>query len=184
MSKEIKFGEDARKSLLDGVNKLADTVKVTLGPKGRNVVLDKKFGAPLITNDGVTIAKEIELDDPFENMGARLVKEVSTKTNDVAGDGTTTATVLAQAMVNEGMKNLAASCMLIEAIGEGVKQIDRLTQSRLLIERPEIPWQDVIGIRNHIAHGYFDIDGDIVLDVIKNNLDDLLAAIEYFIAKF
>ena len=101
MSKEIKFGEDARKSLLDGVNKLADTVKVTLGPKGRNVVLDKKFGAPLITNDGVTIAKEIELDDPFENMGARLVKEVSTKTNDVAGDGTTTATVLAQSMIKE-----------------------------------------------------------------------------------
>ena len=108
MSKEIKFGEDARKSLLDGVNKLADTVKVTLGPKGRNVVLDKKFGAPLITNDGVTIAKEIELDDPFENMGARLVKEVSTKTNDVAGDGTTTATVLAQAMIKEGVKNVAA----------------------------------------------------------------------------
>ena len=108
MSKEIKFGEDARKSLLNGVNKLADTVKVTLGPKGRNVVLDKKFGAPLITNDGVTIAKEIELDDPFENMGARLVKEVSTKTNDVAGDGTTTATVLAQSMIKEGVKNVAA----------------------------------------------------------------------------
>ena len=108
MSKEIKFGEDARKSLLDGVNKLADTVKVTLGPKGRNVVLDKQFGAPLITNDGVTIAKEIELDDPFENMGARLVKEVSTKTNDIAGDGTTTATVLAQSMIKEGVKNVAA----------------------------------------------------------------------------
>ena len=108
MSKEIKFGEDARKSLLEGVNKLADTVKVTLGPKGRNVVLDKSYGAPLITNDGVTIAKEIELEDKFENMGARLVKEVSTKTNDVAGDGTTTATVLAQAMVKEGVKNVAA----------------------------------------------------------------------------
>ena len=108
MAKEIKFGEDARKKLLDGVNKLADTVKVTLGPKGRNVVLDKSFGAPLITNDGVTIAKEIELDDPFENMGARLVKEVSTKTNDVAGDGTTTATVLAQSMIKEGVKNVAA----------------------------------------------------------------------------
>ena len=105
MSKEIKFGEDARKSLLNGVNKLADTVKVTLGPKGRNVVLDKGFGSPLITNDGVTIAKEIELEDTFENMGAKLVKEVSTKTNDVAGDGTTTATVLAQAMVKEGVKN-------------------------------------------------------------------------------
>lgn len=108
MSKEIKFGEDARKSLLNGVNQLADTVKVTLGPKGRNVVLDKQFGAPLITNDGVTIAKEIELPDPFENMGAQLVKQVSTKTNDVAGDGTTTATVLAQSMIKEGVKNVAA----------------------------------------------------------------------------
>ncbi len=108
MAKQIKFGEDARKSLLEGVNKLADTVKVTLGPKGRNVVLDKSFGAPLITNDGVTIAKEIELEDKFENMGARLVKEVSTKTNDVAGDGTTTATVLAQSMIKEGVRNVAA----------------------------------------------------------------------------
>ena len=108
MAKEIKYGEEARKKLLDGVNQLADTVKVTLGPKGRNVVLDKKFGSPLITNDGVTIAKEIELEDPFENMGARLVKEVSTKTNDVAGDGTTTATVLAQSMIKEGVKNVAA----------------------------------------------------------------------------
>ncbi len=108
MAKEIKYGADARQALEAGVNKLADTVKVTLGPKGRNVVLDKSFGAPLITNDGVTIAKEIELEDAFENMGAQLVKEVATKTNDVAGDGTTTATVLAQAMINEGMKNLAA----------------------------------------------------------------------------
>ena len=108
MAKVIKFGEDARKSLLEGVNKLADTVKVTLGPKGRNVVLDKSFGAPLITNDGVTIAKEIELEDKFENMGARLVKEVSTKTNDVAGDGTTTETVLAQSMIKEGVRNVAA----------------------------------------------------------------------------
>ncbi len=108
MAKEIKYSEDARKSLLEGVNKLADTVKVTLGPKGRNVVLDKSFGAPLITNDGVTIAKEIELDDPYENMGAGLVKEVSIKTNDVAGDGTTTATVLAQKMIKEGIRNIAA----------------------------------------------------------------------------
>ena len=99
MAKDIKFGEDARKKMLDGVNILADTVKVTLGPKGRNVVLDKSFGAPLITNDGVTIAKEIELEDPYENIGARLVKEVATKTNDVAGDGTTTATVLAEAII-------------------------------------------------------------------------------------
>ncbi len=108
MAKQIKYGVDARKALEAGVNQLSDTVRVTLGPKGRNVVLDKSFGSPLITNDGVTIAKEIELQDPFENMGAQLIKEVASKTNDVAGDGTTTATVLAQAMVNEGMKNLAA----------------------------------------------------------------------------
>ena len=108
MAKQIIFGEEARKAIERGVNQLADTVKITLGPKGRNVVLDKKFGTPLITNDGVTIAKEIELEDPFENMGAQLIKEVSTKTNDVAGDGTTSATVLAQAMINEGLKNLAA----------------------------------------------------------------------------
>lgn len=108
MSKEIAYGEESRKSLLAGINKLADTVKITLGPKGRNVVIDKKFGAPLITNDGVTIAKEIELDDNFENMGAGLVKEVATKTNDIAGDGTTTATLLAQTLIREGMKNVAA----------------------------------------------------------------------------
>ncbi len=108
MAKQIIYGEEARKALLGGINKLADTVKITLGPKGRNVVLDKKFGAPLITNDGVTIAKEVELEDPFENMGAQLVKEVATKTNDVAGDGTTTATLLAQALIREGMKNVTA----------------------------------------------------------------------------
>ena len=108
MAKQIAYGEDARKALMKGIDQLADTVKITLGPKGRNVVLDKKFGAPLITNDGVTIAKEIELDDPFENMGAQLVKEVSIKTNDVAGDGTTTATLLAQALIREGMKNVTA----------------------------------------------------------------------------
>ncbi len=108
MAKQLKYGEEARRALEAGMNALADTVKITLGPKGRNVVLDKKFGAPLITNDGVTIAKEIELEDPFENMGAQLVKEVATKTNDVAGDGTTTATLLAQAIIREGMKNVAA----------------------------------------------------------------------------
>lgn len=108
MAKQILFNEEARRSLERGVNALADAVKVTLGPKGRNVVLEKKFGAPTITNDGVTIARDIELEDPFENMGAQLVKEVSIKTNDVAGDGTTTATVLAQAMINEGMRNVAA----------------------------------------------------------------------------
>ncbi len=133
MAKIIKFGEEARKSLLEGVNKLADTVKVTLGPKGRNVVLDKSFGAPLITNDGVTIAKEIELEDKYENMGARLVKEVSTKTNDVAGDGTTTATVLAQSMIKEGVKNVAAGAdpmaikrgidKAVETAVEGLKEV-------------------------------------------------------------
>ena len=134
MAKIIKYGEDARKSLLEGVNKLADTVKVTLGPKGRNVVLDKSFGAPLITNDGVTIAKEIELEDKFENMGARLVKEVSTKTNDVAGDGTTTATVLAQAMIKEGVKNVAAGADpmgikrgIDKAVEEAVKGLKEIT---------------------------------------------------------
>ena len=135
MAKEIKYGVEARKALEAGVNKLADTVRVTIGPKGRNVVLDKSFGAPLITNDGVTIAKEIELEDPFENMGAQLVKEVATKTNDVAGDGTTTATVLAQAMVNEGMKNLAAGANPIvlrkgmkKATDEAVKAIAEMSE--------------------------------------------------------
>ena len=108
MAKEILFDEEARRALMKGVDALANAVKVTLGPKGRNVVLDKKFGAPAITNDGVTIAKEIELPDPFENMGAQLVKEVATKTNDIAGDGTTTATLLAQAIVREGMRNVVA----------------------------------------------------------------------------
>ena len=108
MAKQLKHGEEARKALEAGVDTLANTVKITLGPKGRNVVLDKKYGAPLITNDGVTIAKEIELEDPFENLGAQLVKEVSVKTNDVAGDGTTTACVLAQAIIKEGLKNVAA----------------------------------------------------------------------------
>ena len=121
MAKEIKYGVEARKALEAGVNQLADTVRVTLGPKGRNVALDKSFGAPLITNDGVTIAKEIELKDPFENMGAQLLKEAATKTNDVAGDGTTTATVLAQAMINEGMKNLAAGANPI-VLRKGMKK--------------------------------------------------------------
>lgn len=124
MAKEIAYGEEARKALLSGINKLADTVKITLGPKGRNVVIDKKFGAPLITNDGVTIAKEVELDDNFENMGAQLVKEVATKTNDIAGDGTTTATLLAQTLIREGMKNVAAGAnpmILKKGIDKAVK---------------------------------------------------------------
>ena len=130
MAKMIQFGEEARRAMQVGVDKLADTVKVTLGPKGRNVVLDKKFGSPLITNDGVSIAREIELEDPYENMGAQLVKEVATKTNDVAGDGTTTATLLAQAIIREGLKNVTAGAnpMLLRngirmAVEEAVKGI-------------------------------------------------------------
>ena len=136
MAKQIKHGEEARKALETGVNTLADTVKITLGPKGRNVVLDKKYGAPLITNDGVTIAKEIELKDPFENMGAQLVKEVSTKTNDVAGDGTTTAVVLAQAMIGEGLKNLAAGANPI-VLKKGIqKAVDVVVDELKSISKP------------------------------------------------
>lgn len=140
MAKQIKYAEDARRALESGVNQLANTVKITLGPKGRNVVLDKKFGSPLITNDGVTIAKEIELEDPFENMGAQLVKEVATKTNDVAGDGTTTATLLAQAMIREGLKNVAAGAnpmiikkginKAVETAVEELKKISRPIESK------------------------------------------------------
>ena len=136
MAKQIKYGDEARRALEKGVNTLADTVKITLGPKGRNVVLDKKFGAPLITNDGVTIAKEIELEDPFENMGAQLVKEVSTKTNDVAGDGTTTAVVLAQAIIREGLKNLAAGANPIilrrgidKAVDTAVAEVKKISKT-------------------------------------------------------
>ena len=130
MAKEIKYGSDARAALGAGVDKLANTVRVTLGPKGRNVVLDKSFGAPLITNDGVTIAKEVELEDAFENMGAQLVKEVATKTNDAAGDGTTTATVLAQAMINEGMKNIAAGANAI-VLRKGMKKAVETAQKAI-----------------------------------------------------
>ena len=143
MAKQLKYGEEARRALENGMNALADTVKITLGPKGRNVVLDKKYGAPLITNDGVTIAKEIELEDPFENMGAQLVKEVATKTNDVAGDGTTTATLLAQAIIHEGMKNVAAGAnpmgikrgieaAVAEAV-EGLKEISKPVENKQAI---------------------------------------------------
>ena len=145
MAKEIKFGEEARKALESGVNKLADTVKVTLGPKGRNVVLDKKFGSPLITNDGVTIAKEVELEDAFENMGAQLVKEVATKTNDVAGDGTTTATLLAQAIIREGLKNVAAGAnpmiikkgisKAVDAAVDGIKEVSQKIKGKEDIAR-------------------------------------------------
>jgi chaperonin GroEL len=140
ISKEIKFGEDARRALERGVDKLADTVKVTLGPKGRNVVLDRKFGSPTITNDGVTIARDIDLDDPWENLGCQLVKEVATKTNDVAGDGTTTATVLAQAMIKEGLKNVAAGAnpmimrrgieKAVQAIVDEIKEISKPVETK------------------------------------------------------
>lgn len=144
MSKQIKYGIEARNALEAGVNQLANTVKITLGPKGRNVVLDKKYGTPLITNDGVTIAKEIELEDPFENMGAQLVKEVSTKTNDVAGDGTTTATVLAQAMINEGLKNVAAGANPMEVRKGMFKACDKAVEAIRELS------QTVDG-KNHIA---------------------------------
>jgi chaperonin GroEL len=144
MAKEIKFGEDARRAMLRGVDKLADAVKVTLGPKGRNVVLEKKFGSPLITNDGVTIAKEIELEDPYENMGAQLVKEVATKTNDVAGDGTTTATVLAQALIREGLKNVTAGANPV-GIRKGIeKAVNAAVEELKKIAKP-------VAGRNNIA---------------------------------
>ena len=146
MSKDIKIGEDARKKLLDGVNKLADTVKVTLGPKGRNVVIDKQFGTPLITNDGVTIAKEIELKDPFENVGAQLVKQVSTKTNDIAGDGTTTATLLAQCMIKEGIKNVVAGADPM-AIKRGIDKAVKLSVGALKkISSPVNGKEDIIRV--------------------------------------
>ena len=138
MAKQLKYGEEARRALEAGMNALADTVKITLGPKGRNVVLDKKYGAPLITNDGVTIAKEIELEDPFENMGAQLVKEVATKTNDVAGDGTTTATLLAQALVREGLKNIAAGANPM-IIRKGIKlAVDTAVEGEMCVNSGHI----------------------------------------------
>ncbi|MBR6822140.1 MAG: chaperonin GroEL [Clostridia bacterium] len=136
MAKQIKYGEEARKALENGVNQLADTVKITLGPKGRNVVLDKKYGSPLITNDGVTIAKEIELEDPFENMGAQLVKEVATKTNDVAGDGTTTATLMAQAIIREGLKNVAAGANPMVLKNGIAKAADRAVEALKEMSKP------------------------------------------------
>ena len=136
MPKEIKFSEDARRKMETGVNKLADAVKITLGPKGRNVILDKRFGLPVITNDGVTIAREIELEDRYENMGAQMVKEVATKTNDVAGDGTTTATLLSQIMVREGMKNVAAGANpmvlkkgMMGAVDVAVEELKKISKS-------------------------------------------------------
>ena len=176
MAKQIKFGEDARKSLLEGVNKLADTVKVTLGPKGRNVVLDKSFGAPLITNDGVTIAKEIELEDKFENMGARLVKEVSTKTNDVAGDGTTTATVLAQAMIKEGVKNVAAGADPM-AIKRGVeKAVDSAVEELKEITSPVNGKEDIARVASISANN--SEVGSLIADAMEKVSKDGVITIE------
>ena len=176
MAKQIKFGEDARKSLLEGVNKLADTVKVTLGPKGRNVVLDKSFGAPLITNDGVTIAKEIELEDKFENMGARLLKEVSTKTNDVAGDGTTTATVLAQAMIKEGVKNVAAGADPM-AIKRGVeKAVDSAVEELKEITSPVNGKEDIARVASISANN--SEVGSLIADAMEKVSKDGVITIE------
>ena len=176
MSKEIKFGEDARKKMLDGVNTLADTVKVTLGPKGRNVVLDKSFGAPLITNDGVTIAKEIELDDPYENIGARLVKEVATKTNDVAGDGTTTATVLAQAIIKEGVKNVAAGGDPM-AIKRGIDKAVDVAVKGLKTISSEIDGKDDIARVASISANNQEI-GNLIADAMEKVSKDGVITIE------
>ncbi|MCX7749414.1 MAG: chaperonin GroEL [Clostridia bacterium] len=176
MAKDIKFGEEARRALENGVNKLADTVKVTLGPKGRNVVLDKKFGAPLITNDGVTIAKEIELEDKFENMGAQLVKEVATKTNDVAGDGTTTATLLAQAIIREGLKNVAAGAnpmiikkgisKAVDVAVEGIKEVSQKVKGK----------EDIARVASISAND--DVIGNLIADAMEKVTNDGVITVE------
>src|SRR3954466_5823057 len=150
MAKILKFDEDAPRALERGVNKLADTVKVTIGPKGRNVVIDKKFGAPTITNDGVTIAREVEIDDPYENLGAQLVKEVATKTNDIAGDGTTTATVLAQALVKEGMRNVAAGANPM-ALKRGIEKAVDVVATELLNQAKEVETKEQIAATASIS---------------------------------
>ncbi|MBQ5917010.1 MAG: chaperonin GroEL [Lachnospiraceae bacterium] len=176
MAKEIKYGAEARKALEEGVNKLANTVKVTLGPKGRNVVLDKSFGTPLITNDGVSIAKEIELEDSFENMGAQLVKEVATKTNDVAGDGTTTATVLAQAMINEGMKNLAAGANPI-VLRKGMKKATDVAVEAIKKMSAKINGKDQIAKVAAISAGDEEV-GNMVADAMEKVSNDGVITIE------
>ena len=176
MAKEIKYGVEARKALESGVNQLADTVRVTLGPKGRNVVLDKSFGAPLITNDGVTIAKEIELEDAFENMGAQLVKEVATKTNDVAGDGTTTATVLAQAMINEGMKNLAAGANPI-VLRKGMKKATDVAVDAIAKMSQPINGKDQIARVAAISASSDEV-GEMVADAMEKVSNDGVITIE------
>ena len=176
MAKEIKYGAEARAALESGVDQLADTVRVTLGPKGRNVVLDKSYGAPLITNDGVTIAKEIELEDPFENMGAQLVKEVATKTNDVAGDGTTTATVLAQAMVNEGMKNLAAGANPI-ILRKGMKKATECAVEAIAKMSSKINGKEHIARVASISAGDDEV-GTMVADAMEKVSGDGVITIE------
>ena len=176
MAKEIKYGAEARKALEAGVNQLADTVRVTLGPKGRNVVLDKSYGAPLITNDGVTIAKEITLDDPFENMGAQVVKEVATKTNDVAGDGTTTATVLAQAMINEGMKNLAAGANPI-VLRKGMKKAAEEAVKAITAMSKKVTGKDQIAKVAAISAGDEEV-GQLVADAMDKVSKDGVITVE------
>ena len=176
MAKEIKFAKDARASLEAGVNKLADTVKVTLGPKGRNVILDKKFGAPLITNDGVTIAKEIELEDKFENMGAQLVKEVATKTNDVAGDGTTTATVLAQAIIREGLKNVTAGSNPI-LLRKGIKKAVDVAVEELKKNSKKINTEEEIAQVGAISAGDEEV-GKLIAEAMKTVGKDGVITIE------
>ena len=176
MAKEIKYGIEARKALEEGVNKLANTVRVTIGPKGRNVVLDKSYGAPLITNDGVTIAKDIELEDAFENMGAQLVKEVAAKTNDVAGDGTTTATVLAQAMVNEGMKNLAAGANPI-ILRKGMKQACDCAVDAIASMSSKVTGKDQIAKVAAISAGDEAV-GEMVADAMEKVSNDGVITIE------
>ena len=176
MAKEIKYGAEARSALEAGVNQLANTVRVTLGPKGRNVVLDKSFGAPLITNDGVTIAKEIELEDAFENMGAQLIREVAAKTNDVAGDGTTTATVLAQAMVHEGIKNLAAGANPI-VLRKGMKKATDAAVEAIASMSSKVESKERIANVAAISAGDVEV-GAMVADAMEKVSNDGVITIE------
>ena len=176
MAKKIIYGEDARKALLSGVNQLADTVKITLGPKGRNVVLDKKFGAPLITNDGVTIAKEVELEDAYENMGAQLVKEVATKTNDIAGDGTTTATLLAQALVREGMKNVTAGANPM-VLRKGVQKATEIAVDTIVKQSHKVDGTKDIARVAAVSSGSDEI-GDLIADAMEKVTSDGVITVE------
>lgn len=176
MAKQIIFGEEARKALLSGVNQLADTVKITLGPKGRNVVLDKKFGSPLITNDGVTIAKEIELEDAYENMGAQLVKEVATKTNDVAGDGTTTGTLLAQALVREGMKNVTAGANPM-VLRKGVQKATEIAVDAIVKNAQKVSGSKDIARVAAVSSGS-DAIGDLIADAMEKVTSDGVITVE------